>query len=155
MSKTTILIIEDGNEYLENLRRFVVGPTYLQAHDAGEALAALAAGGIDLVYLDMRFDRIAHERLVGDHEETIRECNGDSAKAWRFLQDNQGLFILDAIAARGAGGLGTVPVILAYDFSRERKRWDRLRARYPNLAWVGDAVTAEEIERLMRDLLAP
>ena len=33
----TVLIVEDGNEYLDNLSRFVLGPAYLQAHDGKSA----------------------------------------------------------------------------------------------------------------------
>jgi len=33
LTKLNVLIIEDGDEYLHNLSRFVPGPLYLQAHN--------------------------------------------------------------------------------------------------------------------------
>ncbi len=141
-----VLIVEDGDEYLENLSRFVTGPVYVQAHDGAAALEELARGEVDLVYLDMRFDRIPREDLLGDHAAAARQHNGDSKRAWRYLQNHQGLFILDAIRRAGHGG---VPVILAYDFSRERQRLEHLQKSHPLLRWVPDAVTPEEIHQLM------
>jgi CheY-like chemotaxis protein len=134
MSPRTILIVEDGDEYLENLSRFVPGPRYLQAHGGAEALALLAREPVDLVYLDMRFDRVPRSALLGDHEAATREQNGDALRGWRHLEVNQGLFILD------------------YDFSRERRRLKHLQTLHPNLRWVPDAVTPGEIRDLMDSL---
>ena len=145
-----ILVIEDGDEYLENLRRFVPGPEFVQAHCGADALVVLARQPVDLVYLDMIFDRIAYGDLLGDHAAATREHNGDPVRAWRYLQHNQGLFILNALAAAGHGRL---PVILAYDFSREPRRLEHLSRLYPNLRWVPDAVGPDEIRGLLDDLL--
>ena len=41
MRQPTVLIVEDGDEYLENLSRFVSGPTYIQAHSGTEAIEIL------------------------------------------------------------------------------------------------------------------
>jgi CheY-like chemotaxis protein len=150
MSEPTVLIVEDGDEYLENLSRFVAGPSYVQAHSGAEALQILVASDIDLIYLDMRFDRIPTADLLGDHAAATREHNGDPIRAWRHLQMNQGLYILDALRREGYGHL---PVILAYDFSRERKRYEHLAGQHPTLRWVPDAVTPTEIRELMRQLL--
>ena len=152
LQDVTVLIVEDGDEYLENLSRFVIGPRYLQAHSGGEAIEILRQEAVDLIYLDMRFDRIPRGQLVGDHAAATEEHNGDAARAWRFLENNQGLFILDAL---GQAGFGELPTILAYDFSREQKRWEHLRARYPRLAWVRDGVSAEEIRDHMDQILNP
>lgn len=152
MRDVRVLIVEDGDEYLESLTRFVPGPTYLQAHNGREAQRALAGSRIDIVYLDMRFDRIPDAELMGDHVAATREHNGDPVRALRHLQNNQGLFILDALERSGLGG---VPVILAYDFSRQHKRYENLLRRHPTLRWVPDAVTPSEIRSLMEDLLAP
>lgn len=146
---TTVLIIEDGDEYRENLSRFVPGPTWLQARSAGQALEILQKNQVDLIYLDMRFDRIPRADLRGDHAAATRQHNGDPERAWRYLETNQGLFILNALGEAGY----TVPVILAYDFSREAARLKHLQARYPHLTWVPDAVTPEEIRALIDRML--
>lgn len=149
MSAQTVLIIEDGDEYKDNLTRFVPGPRYLQAHSAAEALALLAAEPVELVYLDMRFDRIPRADLAGDHAAATREHNGDPERGWRYLATHQGLFVLDALRRAGFAAL---PVILSYDFSREPARAAHLSRLYPNLRWVRDAVTPEEIRDLMETL---
>jgi CheY-like chemotaxis protein len=136
----TVLIIEDGDEYRENLTRFVPGPTWIQARSASQALEILERTRVDLIYLDMRFDRIPRADLVGDHAAATRQ---------HYLETNQGLFILNALAEVGS----TVPVILAYDFAREAARLKHLQARHPHLAWVPDAVTPEEIRALIERML--
>ena len=146
-----VLVVEDGDEYLDNLSRFVTGPVYVQVHDGAAAVAELAKGEVDLVYLDMRFDRIPREDLLGDHAAAAEQHNGDSKRAWRYLQNHQGLFILDAIRRAGGGG---IPVILAYDFSREGARLSHLQKSHPRLWWVPDAVTPDEIRDLMDRALA-
>lgn len=151
MSEPTVLIVEDGDEYLENLSRFVPGPRYLQAHSGAEALEILERSAVDLIYLDMRFDRIPTADLLGDHAAATREHNGDPIRAWHHLQTNQGLYILDALRRDGHDRL---PVILAYDFSRERRRYERLARIHPTLRWVPDAVTPPEIRELMDQLLS-
>jgi CheY-like chemotaxis protein len=151
MSEPRVLIVEDGDEYLENLSRFVPGPRYRQAHTGAEALRMLDEEDVDLVYLDMRFDRIPNSELLGDHVVATREHNGDPVRAWRYLQLNQGLYILDAMRRAGHGDL---PVILAYDFSRQRRRLEHLSRIHPSLHWVPDAVTPGQIRALMDRLLA-
>ncbi|MCK9523721.1 MAG: hypothetical protein M0R76_11885 [Proteobacteria bacterium] len=151
-SSLRVLIVEDGDEYLENLRRFVIGPHYLQAHSGDEAIARLSREPIDILYLDMRFDRIPTADLMGDLDAATREHNGDSLRALRFLQNNQGLFILEGLRR---AGFGHVPVILSYDFSREPKRWIHLKGIHPSLAWVPDAVSPGEISALMHQLRPP
>lgn len=146
LESRTVLIVEDGNEYLDNLSRYVQGPRYLQAHDGKTALETLRAEPVHLIYLDMRFDRIELDRLLGDHAAATREHNQDGARAWKDLQNNQGLFILEAVRT---GGFSRIPVILAYDFSREDKRWQHLKKLHPSLNWVPDAVTPVEIRALM------
>jgi hypothetical protein len=150
MSEPHVLIIEDGDEYLQGLTRFVKGPTYAQAHNGREALRVLESSRVDLIYLDMRFDRIPDAELMGDHAAATREHNGDPVRALKHLQNNQGLYILDALERHGLGG---VAVILAYDFSRQHKRYENLLRAHPTLRWVPDAVTPAEIRALMDELI--
>jgi CheY-like chemotaxis protein len=146
LDELTVLIVEDGDEYLDNLGRFVAGPRYLQAHDGAAALELLQQEAVDLVYLDMRFDRIDPELLLGDLDATASRFGGDRGRALKHLQNNQGLFILDALVRAGHAEL---PVILAYDFTREARRFDHLVARTPHLTWVPDAITPDEIQTRM------
>jgi CheY-like chemotaxis protein len=146
----TVLIIEDGDEYQESLARWVEGPVYRQAHCLREAVRELERGGVDLLYLDMRFDRIDPAELCGDRAVAMREAGGDARRAEKWLAEHQGLFILDELARRGWGAL---PAIIAHDFSREPRRFERLRAGRPRLAWVPDLAGADEIRRTMERLL--
>ncbi len=145
-----VLIVEDGDEYLENLSRFAKGPTYFQAHSGAEALARLEAHEVSLVVLDMRFDRVPVSTLLGDIDKACRE-HGSVDKAYRHLAHNQGLYILAALREHGYAEL---PVILAYDFTREPRRFAHLARLHPSLTWLPDDVTADElrarIERLLR-----
>ncbi|MDJ0764025.1 MAG: response regulator [Myxococcota bacterium] len=145
LEQMRILVIEDGDEYLENLSRFVPGPTYIQVHTGNEAVARLKDQSVDLIYLDMRFDRIDESDLLGDRDAVTRDHNGDPKKATKFLANNQGLYILAALKQEG---LDTCPIILAYDFTREPKRFEHLTRIYKTLTWVPDAVTPGEIESL-------
>jgi hypothetical protein len=145
-----VLIVEDGDEYLDNLSRFVPGPRYLQAHGAGRALQLLGAHAIDVVYLDMRFDRLPSEQLVGDLARVTREQGGDATRALRHLANHQGLYILQALREHGYAAL---PVILAYDFSREPRRFEHLKQQHPSLTWVPDVISPDEIRARIARLL--
>lgn len=143
-----VLIIEDGDEYLESLSRFVPGPNYAQVHTGREALASLQREPADVIYLDMRFDRIPAADLLGDLEGATARHNGSAERAQRYLANNQGLFILEALRT---AGLSHIPVLLSYDFSNERARFSKLSQRHPNLSWIPDAISPEEIRaRLAR-----
>lgn len=150
LADATVLIVEDGSEYLESLSRFVTGPRYLQARCGREALHVLAGQEVHLLYLDMRFDRIPLGDLLGDPAAMRDELGGDEQRAWSFLQRNQGLYILDAVRR---AGYQEIPAVLAYDFSHELRRFENLRARDSGLSWVPDTVTADEIRALLGRLL--
>ena len=149
LSHKVVLIVEDGDEYLDNLTRFVPGPQYVQAKSGDGAVAVLRREAVDILYLDMRFDRIPRTDLLGDHVKATRDHNGDPLRALRFLQNNQGLFILEKLRSEN---FIHVPVILAYDFSREGRRFEHLKKLHPSLNWVPDSVTPGEIRQLMAEL---
>jgi CheY-like chemotaxis protein len=143
-----VLVVEDGDEYVTNLTTFVSeGITYRQSHSGLEACRMLAHKRPDLVYLDMRFDRTPDEELLGSMVELTARFNGDVARARRFQQDNQGLFVLRALRDAGFGG----PVILSYDFSAEERRFAALRARDPNLRYCPDYADARTIRTAIFD----
>lgn len=152
LERLQVLIVEDGDEYLRNLERFVTGPVYFQAHNGEEALEILNSeeADIDIVYLDMRFDRIPPEELLGDHAKVTQELNGDPARAWQYLKNNQGLYILAEIHEKYGNML---PVVIAYDFSRELKRFNNLKRLYPELKWVSDRVTFTEIKNIFEEFI--
>ncbi|MBN2340036.1 MAG: hypothetical protein JXX29_09610 [Deltaproteobacteria bacterium] len=150
MEEAVVLIVEDGDEYLESLSKFVLGPNYLQAKSGEQAVQILQTEKVDIVYLDMRFDRIPKSDLLGDHVKATREHNGDPLRAFTFLQNNQGLFILEKLRKEN---FVHIPVILAYDFSRQQKRFSHLQTLHPSLHWVPDAVTPTEIKALMQECL--
>jgi ActR/RegA family two-component response regulator len=151
MMDTVVLIIEDGDEYLDSLSQFVQGPEYLQAKSGEQAVEILQTRAVDLIYLDMRFDRVPMTDLLGDHVKATREHNGDPLRAYKFLQNNQGLFILEKLRKEN---LAHIPVILAYDFSRQQKRYEHLRRIHQSLRWVPDAVTPTEIRNLMNECIS-
>lgn len=136
-----VLIIEDGDEYLHALSRYVAGPRYLQAHSGQEALDILSTEPVDVVYLDMRFDRTPTAALLGDRAEAARKHGGERG-ALRHLAEHQGLYILHALHE---GLPAPPPVVLAHDFARQPERFERLSARYPGLSWVGDGADADAI----------
>ncbi len=150
-SSITVLVVEDGDEYLDNLSRFIPGPRYIQAHCGNEAVEILKTDQIDIIYLDMRFDRIELSKLLGDHDSATREHNGNAERAWKYLMNNQGLYILAAIKK---AGFSHYPTVIAYDFSKEPRRFENLKKSYPNLSWVSDAVSLTEVQNLFIGITA-
>jgi ActR/RegA family two-component response regulator len=137
-----VLVVEDGDEYLTNLSMFVAeGFTYRQAHSGAQACDMIDERVPDAVYLDMRFDRTPQEELLGNIVELANRFNGDAARARRFQEDNQGLFVLRALREAGYRG----PVILSYDFSAEERRFRAISARDPALSYCPDYADATTI----------
>ncbi len=138
MAAQTALIVEDGDEYLDALARLPGGPHWVQAKSAATALEVIARAPIAVAVLDMRFDRVPRAALAGDHAALTLEFGGDAERAWRHLALHQGLYVLAALRAAGWSG----PVVIAYDFSREPRRFAALAARSAPLHWIGDDATA-------------
>jgi CheY-like chemotaxis protein len=137
-----VLVVEDGDEYLTNLSTFVAdGFGYRQARSGFDACRMVREQAPDLVYLDMRFDRTPEGELLGNMVELVARFNGDVARARRFQQDNQGLFVLRALRETGFAG----PVILSYDFGPEERRFRSLSARDPALHYCPDYADATTI----------
>ena len=140
MSTPTILVAEDGDEYTTNLDRFLGEEfRFVRAGDGEAALAAVAEGSIDAVFLDMRFDRA--ERLLGDLAALVRRFSGDEDRARRFLEDNQGTYVLAALRAAGC----VLPVIFSYDFDGEPRRFANLSRRHGPLAYLNDTAGPAEM----------
>lgn len=140
-----VLVIEDGYEHSETLGRFLPDITWVRAGSGPKAIDLLRAGGFDAVFLDMRFDRVPDEELLGDVAETADRFNGDPAQARLFLQDHQGTYVLAALRAAGF----TLPVVLSYDFDAEPRRWSHLAARYAPVAYLPDGSGPRELALLL------
>ena len=100
-----LLVIEDGNEYAEFARLFLSAHFHiLVAQRAADALACLRADRVDVLLIDLRFDRAVEADLVGDLQATaVRLFAGDRERALRHLQDQQGVLILAELRAAGFG----------------------------------------------------
>ncbi len=135
-------MVEDGDEYLANLSTFVSGGiSYVQAKNGRDACRMARDLAPDVAYLDMRFDRTPVEDLLGDIVQLTERFNGDTARARRFQEDNQGLFVLRALREVGYAR----PVVLSYDFSAEEGRFAALSLRDPGLSYCPDYADARTI----------
>jgi CheY-like chemotaxis protein len=146
-----ILVIEDGTEYIESLRRFLgEGFEWVRAGSGPQGLELLAGGQFEAVFLDMRFDRAPEGELLGDLASVADRFNGDPLQARRFLEDHQGNFVL--VALREAGH--DIPVLLSYDFDCEPRRWQRLSSRYGPVDFLPDNASPSDISARLLALVA-
>ena len=97
-----VLIVEDEEPLMLLLRYNLEAEGYeVDSVSRGdEAEIRLREQVPDIVYLDMRFDRTPEGALLGNMVELVARFNGDVARARRFQQDNQGLFVLRALRER-------------------------------------------------------
>lgn len=144
-----VLVVEDGFEYSETLGRFLAdGFAWTRAGSGPDALARLAGERFDVVFCDMRFDRVADHELLGDPTAVADQYNGDPVQARRHLEDHQGNYILAAL--RDAGH--RVPVLMSYDFEGEPKRWERLVRRYAPVDYLPDNASPQDVADRLRRL---
>lgn len=140
----TVLVVEDGTEYVDAMRSLASrDPVELvRAADVHEARRTIADRRVDAVFLDVVFDRTPPEKLAGDLEAQIRRFGGDRSRAERHLAENQGFYVLNELA----GVLpATTPVVIAYDFSVEPDRLAALRRAHPNLSGLPDGKPISEV----------
>lgn len=144
MKLVRVLVIEDGHEYITNLERFLTeGFVFTRAGDGPEALALLDQGDFDVAYLDMRFDRA--ERLLGGGPAIQQRFGGDAERARRFLENNQGTFVLAALRAAGHA----LPVVMSYDFDGEPRRFANLSKRHGPLAYLPDTAGPAQMRQVL------
>lgn len=113
-----MLVVEDGREYEEFAQTFL-GERFdvVAAHSAGEALERLRAGGVDVLFVDLRFERAPAELLVGDVDAIARRLfGGDRARALRWIKDQQGTLVLAEIRKAGF----PQRAVFVHDFPPER-----------------------------------
>jgi CheY-like chemotaxis protein len=119
-----LLVIEDGDEYLEFARVFLRGWELLPAKSGAEALDRLAQP-VDALFIDLRFERARPEALVGDLDGTAaRLFAGNRGRALRHLQDQQGTLILASLRAAGH----QQPAVFVHPFPA--RRLENLRRLY-------------------------
>lgn len=142
--KPKLLVIEDGDEYLAFARALLEDVTTLDsAHSGAEAMAR--AGEAEIFLVDLRFDRAEEGALFGEVERVARELfGGDTGRASRHLQDQQGLYILRALRAAGH----RQRAIFVHDFSP--RRLAKLRSLYGDVGAV-PGFDAEAIRRLITE----
>ena len=147
VTSRVVLVVEDGSEYSELFSRYADADlTFLRAGDGAEALARVASGGVDLLFLDMRFDRVEAARLFGDMAATAERFNGDPVRARQFLEENQGLYILAALREAGCA----LPAVFSHDFDGEPRRWANLERRYAPVSYLRDNASAGEVMERLR-----
>ena len=138
-----LVVIEDGDEYAEFARVFLADLEIASAHSAADAMALLRARDADVLLIDLRFDRAPPEVLVGDVAGTAaRLFAGDSERALRYLQDEQGTLILAALRAAGFAH----PALFVHDFPP--RRLANLRRLYGDV----DAVPSLDAAAIRRAL---
>jgi CheY-like chemotaxis protein len=113
-----VLVIEDGTEYAEFARLFLARDFEVAAaQSADAALRALAAQPIDVLLIDLRFDRAPAQILIGDLAASAeRLFAGDRARSLRHLQDQQGVLILAELRQAGHAQ----PAVFVHEFPARR-----------------------------------
>ncbi len=99
-----VLVIEDGEEYLEFAESCLgEGFEFVHAHSHQEAREALAnSPAVDVFFFDLRFERSSEDTLVGDIDGTAKRMfAGDRERARRWVKDQQGALILAALRSEG------------------------------------------------------
>ncbi|MEO7920265.1 MAG: hypothetical protein ABIT01_12440 [Thermoanaerobaculia bacterium] len=142
-SAIRILVVEDGHEYVESFRGLLLGRPggsveLERVPDLDSARRVLASGWPTALFMDVVFDRIPPETLAGDLAGLITRFGGDRARALRHLAENQGFYILDALAPLLPAAM---PVVLAFDFTPEPHRLEALRRRIPVLTGLPDGAS--------------
>ncbi|MEL6178642.1 MAG: hypothetical protein AAFS10_06795 [Myxococcota bacterium] len=146
-----LLIIEDGDEYRRFFSRHLTDSSYHQARSYAACMTLLEDDGIepDAFILDIRFDRVPHDDLIGDVEEIAEQLLGDPSNleaAWRYLSDNQGYLILREL--RDAGY--TQPALMIADIpKRQRDNLGRLYGTVGVVPSFDRAAIQRELERLL------
>jgi CheY-like chemotaxis protein len=113
-----VLVIEDGTEYAEFARLFLARDfEIVAAQSAAEALAAVTRQPVDVLLIDLRFDRAQPDILIGDLEASARRLfAGDRTRALRHLQDQQGVLILAELRQAGH----RQPAVFVHEFPARR-----------------------------------
>ncbi len=144
MEQMSILIVEDGTEYIDRARRWMgEGFEFTRAGSGPAALEALGDCSYPLVWMDMDFRRCPENQLLGWERADLDRFSGDRDRMRQHLWEHQGVYILEAIRAADWNG----PVVFSHDFSDAPKRWTHLCQRYGPLDWLPEAANPAEIRQ--------
>ena len=139
-----VLIVEDGYEYIENLRRFMGdGFTLERAGDGATAIERVASEDWDVILLDMCFDRA--EQLLGKSPDLVARLGDDPLRIRSHLEQHQGTYILAALRAAGC----VLPAVFSYDFDAEPRRFSNLERRYGPLSYLNDVAGPQEFREAL------
>ena len=144
-----VMIVEDGHEYIENLRRFM-GPGFElgRSGDGLEALARLENESWDVILLDMCFDRA--ETLLGEEPGLLSRMGGDPSRVRYHLEVHQGTYILAAIRQAGH----SLPIVFSYDFDAEPRRFANLERRYAPLRYLNDVAGPQQFRNVLAGVVS-
>ena len=141
--------MEDGHEYIDRAEQFLSDDfEFTRAGNGGEALQLLQESAYEMAYLDMNFNRVAAQHLLGPWDELTARFGGDKEQARSFLESHQGVYVLSAIREAGH----RLPVLVSYDFSSEPKRWSHLLNRYGPIAYLSDNEGPDEVRKALHAL---
>lgn len=128
----SLLVIEDGNEYVEFARALLSNDFQVwQAQSFMQALQILTDQRIDALLIDLRFDRTLPESLIGNVSDTAtRLFAGDTQRAVRYIQDQQGILILAELRRHAYHQ----PAVFVHDFPE--RRIQNLRKLYGDVSAV-------------------
>lgn len=137
-----VLLVEDGHEYRELFARYGGDDiVFTRAGDGAEALRRCREEAYDVLFLDMRFDRVPPGALLGDLAALTDRFNGDPVRAREWLEANQGTYILAALRAAGV----TTPAVFSHDFDGEPRRWAALERQYAPVRYLPDNASPAEM----------
>ena len=144
--RTKVLVVEDGHEYSHVLQRFLSDVLEIQRAGSGpEALERCSEDHVDVVFLDMRFDRTPEALLLGDLEALVDRFNGDRVQARSFRQNHQGTYILAALREANC----SQRVVMSYDFDGEPRRFTKLAKRFGPIEYVTDDAGPERMREAL------
>ncbi len=146
-----ILVVEDGEEYVQNLTRFLGDVfSFVRAGSGAEALEILSGGVVGTIFLDMCFDRTPRALLLGELDPLVDRFNGDRERAWQFLETNQGTYVLAAVREAGF----RQPVIFSHDFDGAPRRFRHLERLYAPVSYLTDTASPEDIRAALAGALS-
>lgn len=147
IAPATFLVVEDGREYTERFERLLGADLrFTRAGSAGEALAAVAAGGLAGVLLDLDFRRTPPDQLIDDAGERAA-AHPDSER--RRLASVQGILILRVLRRSAV----TLPALLFADLD-DPDQTSFLQRDLGPLRVVPSSVGLLEIARMLGQLAA-